>query len=75
MKIFTPHKREIDSSAIKEVSYERRRRRLVVRFRSGDLYEYGLVEPKTFRKFVHSGSAGRFFVHQIRNEYPFRKIS
>lgn len=65
---------EIDSEAISSVSYDRGPRRLLVRFRSGTLYEYGLVEPRTFRDLLRADSAGRFFVRQIRNHYPYRKI-
>lgn len=65
---------ELDSKAISEVSYDRGPRRLLVRFRSGTLYEYGLVEPRTFREMIRSDSAGRFFVHHVRNRYPYRKL-
>lgn len=75
MKLFTPRAHSLHSSAIEEISYERRRRRLLVTFRSGDRYEYGLVEPRIFRELLRAPSAGRFFVQRIRNEYPYRKLA
>ena len=75
MKLFTPKSHQLQSSAIEEIYYERRRRRLLVVFRSGTRYEYGLVEPRTYRELLRAPSAGRFFVQHIRNEYPYRKIS
>lgn len=65
----------LDSSAIRSASYERHMRRMEVVFNKGTVYEYGSVEPALFRALVNSPSAGRFFQQEIRDRYPYRRIS
>jgi len=75
-----PTRVPLDSSAIEWVSYDRHRRSLIVGFRakrsgaSGGRYEYGSVEPHRFRDLLRAESAGRYFVAEIRNAYPTRRI-
>jgi hypothetical protein len=71
---FTPVRVPVESSAIKSASYDRHRRSLSVEFQNGGIYEYGSVEPGKFRSLLQADSVGKFFVSNIRNDYPCRKI-
>ncbi len=62
------------STAIRAIDYDAPRRRLRVRFVSGQAYEYDEVPPAVHRSFVESGSKGRFFQAQIRDRYAYRRL-
>lgn len=66
---------DLQSRALRWAEYDRRRRILQVEFQNGSQYEYGSIEPRRWRELMQSSSRGRYFVHQIRGSYPFRKIS
>jgi len=65
----------VDSSAIRAIDYDRPHRRLSVTFMSGERYEYRRVPGEVHRAFVEADSKGRFFQAQIRDRYPYRKLS
>lgn len=71
----SPIRVPLDSSALKAISYERGRKSLVVEFTNGGIYEYGSVEPAQFKALLNADSAGRFFIKEIRNSYPYRKVN
>jgi hypothetical protein len=64
----------VPSTAIRAIDYDEQRRRLRVRFVSGQRYEYDDVPPTVHRSFVESGSKGRFFQTEIRDRYPYRRL-
>lgn len=64
----------LDSSAISKVTYHRRMRELDVEFTSGANYQYGCVEPQTYRELISAPSAGKYFVSQVRNSHPVRRL-
>jgi len=47
---------------------------LTVEFKSGSTYEYTGVSKETFQAFKEAPSAGRFFIANIKNQYPNTKI-
>jgi len=74
--LLLPREVVVSSSAIDRVRYEPQRKALIVSFRNGErTYEYGSVPARTYRSFLRSDSKGRFFVREIRNRYPFRRLS
>jgi hypothetical protein len=64
-----------DSTAIRGIRYEAGRHRLVVRFVDGDEYAYVGVPGEVHRSFVEADSKGRFFVAEIRDRYPYNKLT
>lgn len=74
MAAFAARPVHVDSSAIEELAYDRRRRALFVRFTSGTPYEYGSVPPGTFWRLLQAESKGRFLSREIRDRYPFRRL-
>lgn len=63
------------STVIRRFSYDQRRRRLRVTFVSGDVYDYVGVPPEVGAAFTAAFSKGRFFASDIRDRYPFERVS
>ena len=64
--------KQIESSNLEAASYDVATRELIVRFKNGSAYKYLDVSPELFADFESlfdgkAGSAGSFFMKQIRN--------
>jgi hypothetical protein len=66
---------QVESSAIDDIRYEGRRQKLYVRFRRGDEYVYVGVPDEVHRSFLEAPSKGRFFAYEIRDKYPYNRLS
>lgn len=64
----------VESEALSKVAYDKSKLALEVTFKSGSTYQYGCVEPQTFKDLIHAKSKGRFFQKQIRNSHPTRRM-
>jgi hypothetical protein len=71
----TGRKMQLDSAALSSVKYNPRLRELEVEFTSGASYQYGCVEPHTYRELISAPSAGKYFVAKVRNDHPVRKVA
>lgn len=65
---------QVDSEAIREVSYDADRAKLFVTFIDGDRYVYVGVPGEVHRSFLESDSKGQFFAYEIRDQYPYNKV-
>ena len=65
----------VASSAILESAYDRKQRRLHVTFVSGHRYAYDDVPVRAHRAFVEADSKGGFFQAEIRDRYPYVRLS
>jgi lysyl-tRNA synthetase class 2 len=65
---------QVESAAIREIDYDAKRAKLLVRFESGERYVYVGVPGEVHRSFVEADSKGRFFQTQIRDRYPFNRL-
>lgn len=63
------------STVIRRFRYDEPRRRLRVTFVSGDVYDYLGVPPEVDAAFRAAFSKGRFFASDIRDRYPFKRVS
>ena len=63
------------SSVIRRFSYDPPHRRLRVTFTSGDVYDYDQVPADVVADFRDAASKGRFFGPNIRDRYPYRRVS
>lgn len=66
---------QVDSTAIDDIRYEAARQKLYVRFRHGDEYVYVGVPGEVHRSFVEAESKGRFFAYEIRDKYPYNRLT
>ncbi len=65
----------VESTAIRVIVYNALRLRLRVTFTSGVRYEYRDVPGDLHRAFLQAESKGRFFQAQIRDRYPYERLS
>ena len=64
-----------NSEAIRAIRYDEERQRLVVRFIDGDEYAYVGVPGEVHRSFADAPSKGRFFAAEIRDRFPYNKLT
>ena len=62
------------SQVIRAFTYDERSRTLFITFTSGELYAYLDVEPAVHEQLRAAGSRGRYFAHNIRNRYRYRRM-
>ena len=65
---------QVESTAIRAISYDRRSQQLRVVFQSGAEYAYDQVPEEVHRDFLAAESKGNFFAHEIRDRYPYRRL-
>ena len=63
------------SKVIRDFSYNVATRQLTVTFVTGRVYAYAAVPPDVHNAFRASGSKGRFFNQEIRDNYDCREIT
>lgn len=63
----------VSSSDIRSVGYESQT--LYVRFHSGGLYAYKGVPYSEYTALLNASSHGKYFAANIKNTYPYFKVS
>ena len=63
------------SSVIRRYAYDTRSHRLRIGFVSGETYDYEDVQPEVAAGLERAVSKGRFFGLNIRDRYPFRRMT
>jgi hypothetical protein len=66
---------DLESSTIREMTYDPEFYILLIQFRSGEIYRYNLVPKSVWEGFKKTNSYGQFFSQYIKNNYPFVKLS
>jgi hypothetical protein len=67
--------RPVQSSSVAAIGYERRRARLLVKFRSsGAVYAYDDVPLKVFQELESAPSKGRYVNHRIKGRYRYERM-
>jgi hypothetical protein len=67
-------RRRVDSSTMRSVGYERKRRVLEIEFESGAVYQYLGVPARIYEQLVGAESKGRYFNSEIRDVYPYVQV-
>lgn len=65
---------DVESTAIQAIDYDDAREKLFVRFSSGERYLYVGVPGDVHRSFLDADSKGRFFLAEIRDQYPYNRL-
>jgi hypothetical protein len=65
----------VDSSCLRSVGHDAGRRVLEVEFAAGTVYQYRGVPAEAVAELLAADSLGRFFNREIRNRYPYRRVS
>lgn len=63
----------VDSSTLRDVAYDSERRRLVLTFISGSVYEYADVPATVARDLLQAESKGQYFNAHIRERYRYMR--
>ena len=63
------------SSNIQLVRYNESNSTLSIVFRSGGEYEYENVPEKVYEELIHADSAGKYFLANVKNSYPFKRVN
>ena len=65
--------RSVASSNLDKIGYDGSVRTMVIRFKSGAVYEYLNVPQDVHDNLLHAPSAGKYFNIYIRNKFQCRK--
>jgi hypothetical protein len=60
----------VSSSNIQSIGYDADSLTLEIEFNNGAIYQYQGVPPTEFDAFMNSGSKGRYFHANIKNQFP-----
>lgn len=63
------------STVINSFNYDEVMQTLTINFTSGASYQYLGVMPDLVGRFARASSKGAFFTRNIRNTYPFMRMS
>lgn len=66
--------REVDSTAILTVAYDKDEKLMWLRFTSGDLYEYRGVEMQTVTGLLEAESKGHFYQENIKDKFDYERV-
>ena len=64
----------LESKLLAAAAYEAPRRRLYLRFHSGDVYRYFTFSAEQYQEFLDAESSGRYFLSHIRNSFPYERL-
>ena len=64
----------VDSTVLLWVLYVPEQRRLRLKLRSGDVYDYSDVPARIYQALLAADSKGHYFNHYIRDAYPTQRI-
>jgi hypothetical protein len=56
------------------IGYDAMNLTLMIRFKTGDIYEYYKVDERTYEDLMKATSIGKYFTQNIRGKYEFKKI-
>lgn len=65
----------VDSSHIEAVGFDGKNEELIVEFKGGRRYAYSGVRKDTFDNLMAADSKGTYFGKEIKNSFPFQRLS
>ena len=66
--------RPLESKLLAAAAYDAPRRRLYLRFQSGEVYRYFTFPAEQYQEFLDADSQGRYFLSHIRNCFPYERL-
>lgn len=67
-------RRQVESTTVRSVGYERKSRILEIEFQSGVVYQYVDVPARVYEQLWKAESKGRYFNSEIRDTYEFVRV-
>ncbi len=74
MFLIEPEWTRVTSSTIEAVGYSPIEKRLRIRFRSGEIYQYNGVPSVVCEELLAAPSKASYFSEDIRPDYPYRRV-
>ncbi len=68
-------RQSIDSSSIRSLGYDPKKKILEIEFQSGEVYDYFEVPEEVHKEFIEADSRGRYFMSNIRGRYVSQKLT
>lgn len=65
----------VKSSNVVAIGYDKENKILEVEFKSGGVYAYRTVEESVYNDLVAAESIGKFFLREIKGNYPYTKLN
>lgn len=75
MEFSKGHSISVESTIIQDIDYNSNSSKLVVAFENGSQYEYSNVPSPIFQDFTKAKSKGKYFHDNIRDHYPYKRIT
>ena len=66
--------RPLESKLLAAAAYDAPRRRLYLRFHSGEVYRYFTFPAKQYEELLDADSHGHYFLSHIRNCFPYERL-
>ena len=64
----------LESKLLAAAAYDRPRRRLYLRFHSGEVYCYFTFPADQHQAFLDAESQGKYFLNHIRDQFPYERL-
>jgi hypothetical protein len=64
----------LESKLLAAAAHDAPRRRLYLRFHSGDIYRYFTFPAEQYSEFLDAESQGHYFLSRIRNQFPYERL-
>lgn len=65
--------KEVKSSNISSIGYIYEEKKLIVKFKTGGIYEYQNVDSNIYESLISAPSVGSYFHKNIKNKYNYIK--
>lgn len=67
-------RQSVESSNIASIGYDAENEILEIEFNHGGVYQYIDVPENVYEELMNADSHGRYFVHNIKDDYEFQKM-
>jgi ATP-dependent DNA helicase RecG len=67
-------RQSVESSNLASVGYDAENEIIEVEFKHGGVYQYFDVPENVYEELMNADSHGRYFVHNIKDDYEFEKM-
>lgn len=67
-------RQSVESSNLASVGYDEAKQILEIEFNHGAIYQYHDVPSDVFDELMDAESHGRYFVHNIKDDYEFNRL-
>ncbi|NJM53485.1 MAG: KTSC domain-containing protein [Blastocatellia bacterium] len=64
----------VESSNLASVGYDEAAKMLEIQFHSGGIYQYDNVKKEFYDELMKAESKGRYFLHEIKGVYSYRRV-